>query len=67
MQNNINKIIQEIGSNQGEIAKKVGVTREYLNKIIKGHITPTVPLAMRIAEALGIDVREEGIGKVFVL
>ena len=38
---------------QGELAEVVGVRREYLNRIIHDKITPTVPLAIQIARALG--------------
>lgn len=73
MKNNIQHLLNEnkktntYPSTQKELAAKVGVRREYINRIINGGITPAVSLAMRIAEALGINVREEGIGKVFVL
>lgn len=73
MENNINSILNENRASrktpgtQGELGLAIGVNREYINRIAKGKITPTVPLAMRIAQALGVNVKDEGIGKVFVL
>lgn len=37
---------------QVELAKKVGVKREYMNRIINRKITPSVVLGIRIAKAL---------------
>jgi transcriptional regulator with XRE-family HTH domain len=34
---------------QTKLAKKVGIKREYINRIINSKVTPTVPLGMRIA------------------
>lgn len=72
MRNNINAILErnkaagrEPGT-QGELGISIGIQREYINKIAVGRITPTVPLAMRISQALGFSI-EEGVGKVFIL
>jgi len=42
--------------NQGRIAASAGISRVFLNRIIRGHATPTLPVAFRIAEALGTTV-----------
>jgi DNA-binding XRE family transcriptional regulator len=53
MDNNIYKILTAKNMTQAELARKVGVRREYINRIIHRLITPTVPLGMRIARTLG--------------
>jgi putative transcriptional regulator len=62
VKNNIQKIIDDIGWNQPKLASLVGVKREYINRIINNHITPTIPLGIRIAKALGRTVED-----VFIL
>ena len=56
MINNIKKIIRGKNMTQGDLAKMVGVRREYINRIINRKITPTAPLASRIARALKISM-----------
>ncbi len=58
MNNNIYLIIQEKKMTQGELAKMVGVRREYINRIINQKITPTIPLGVRIAKALNTKVED---------
>jgi DNA-binding XRE family transcriptional regulator len=43
---------------QGDLARMVGVKREYLNRIINCKITPAVSLGIRIARALEMPVEE---------
>lgn len=61
-----NKIKNAGPVNQKQLAEMLGLKREYINRITKGHLTPTVPLAMRISNALGYSL-DDGIGKVFIL
>lgn len=58
MDNNISRIILSKGISQTELAKKVGVKREYMNRIIHRKIIPTIPLGMKIARALDKIVEE---------
>lgn len=58
MENKINKVINRKKMSQSELAQKVGIKREYLNRIINNHISPSVYLAIRIARALKIPVEE---------
>lgn len=51
--NNICQILTAKNMTQAELARRVGVKREYINRIIKRRITPTIPLGMKIAKALG--------------
>jgi len=39
---------------QAEIAKKLGISRQYLNGILRGKVRPGVKLAGKIAEELNI-------------
>ena len=58
MENNINEVICEKEMTQGDLAQKVGIRREYMNRIINSRITPTVPLGIRIARALEMSVED---------
>jgi putative transcriptional regulator len=56
--NNINQIIRQRKMTQADLAKMVGVKREYINRIINRKVTPTVPLGMRIARALEVPMED---------
>jgi putative transcriptional regulator len=58
MDNNIYKVIRDRNMTQADLAKMVGVKREYMNRIINRRITPTVPLGMRIAHALDLPMED---------
>ncbi len=58
MNNNIYQIIRDQNMTQGDLAKKVGIRREYINRIINRKINPTVPLGIRIARALKVPVED---------
>lgn len=58
MINTISQVIREKRMSQAELARLVGVKREYINRIIHQKITPTVPLGIRIADALGVSVED---------
>ncbi len=58
MKNKIHQKIREKRMTQVELARIVGVKREYINRIIHQKITPTIPLGMRIANALGVSVED---------
>lgn len=58
MDNNIYRIILDRNMTQADLAKMVGVNREYMNRIINRRITPTVPLGLRIAHALELPMEE---------
>lgn len=53
-----NEITNKKPRNQIELAKIVGIKREYINRIINRKITPSVTLGMRIARALKTPVEE---------
>lgn len=56
LENRIKKVIQSRDMIQATLANRVGIKREYLNKIINGHINPTVSLALRISSSLQLPV-----------
>lgn len=46
------------GLSQEAVAKKAGLSREYVNKLEAGRYDPTVGVLKRIAKALGVPVTE---------
>lgn len=46
------------GIKQGELAKQLGITPQYLRLIEKGEVEPRRDLMIKIAEALQEDVKE---------
>ena len=58
MDNNIYQVIRRKDMTQADLAKMVGVKREYMNRIINRKVTPTVPLGMRIARALEVPMED---------
>ena len=54
----IRTIRQSQGISQSDVQEYCGLKREYLNRIIKGKIKPSVSLAIRIARALGVAVEQ---------
>lgn len=43
---------------QAELAEKVGVTRKTVNTVERGHFVPSTVLALRLADALGVNVED---------
>jgi putative transcriptional regulator len=58
MKNIIQQVLSAKKMTQSQLADRVGIKREYLNKIINSRITPTVGLALRIGQALDMQVEE---------
>ena len=58
MDNNIYEVLRHKNMTQADLAKRVGLKREYINRIINRKITPTVPLGLRIAKALGMSIED---------
>jgi putative transcriptional regulator len=58
MNNDIYVLLIAKNMTQTELGRKVGVKRSYINRIINRKITPTVPLATKIAQALNTTVEE---------
>ena len=58
MKNKIDQVIREKNITQDDLAKVIGVNRDYINLVINKKITPTVILGTRIAHALDVPVEE---------
>ncbi len=58
MENLIYRVLVNKNMTQAELARRVGVKREYINRIINRKIVPTIPLGIRIAKALGKKVED---------
>lgn len=49
---------RERGWTLDALAARAGMTKSYLSKVERGHSTPSIAVAMKLAGALGIDVAE---------
>jgi putative transcriptional regulator len=58
MKNRIRLLRAEKGWSQGELADRVGVSRNSINSVENGKFDPSLPLAFRIAHAFGLAVEE---------
>lgn len=56
--NSVEKERQKAGLTQVELAEKVGVTRQTIIAIEKGDYTPSVALALRLAEVFKTHVED---------
>jgi putative transcriptional regulator len=52
MANRIKEFRERKGINQAELARRLGISRSYLNKLENGKSDPSIRLAVRIAQAL---------------
>jgi putative transcriptional regulator len=48
----------ELGLTQAELAERVGVTRKTVNTVENCVFTPSAPLAIKLAQALGLSVEQ---------
>lgn len=48
----------DLGLSQGELAKRVGVSRQTINMIENGGYNPTVELCIRICKELGVTLND---------
>ncbi len=58
MSDHLFRIINRKNKVVADLAKNLGISQEYLKRIVSKEVTPTVPLAMRISEALGVRMEE---------
>jgi putative transcriptional regulator len=61
LRNKITYYRNKQGLTQAELARKLGISTSYLNRIEKGAKIPSLRLTIRIAHALGVPVE-----KIFV-
>ena len=55
---NLKRIIDEKGVRQRWLAEQVGVTEVSMSRYVSGGRIPKAPLAIRMADVLGVDVKE---------
>lgn len=48
----------QLGLTQGEVASQAGTTQGYLSKVEKGIREPTLTVALRVCEVLGLDIND---------
>ncbi|WP_404409478.1 helix-turn-helix transcriptional regulator [Jeotgalibacillus malaysiensis] len=53
MRNRVKELRARDGLTQGDLAKKIGVTRQTIVSLEKGSYTPSLLLALNIAEVFG--------------
>jgi DNA-binding phage protein len=51
------KRLRKEGETMRQIAKRAGVTRTYLYLVLDGTYDPTLPVAERIATAVGVEIK----------
>ena len=58
MMNHLRDLRAERGWSQGDLAEKLGVSRQSVNAIETGRYDPSLPLAFRIAALFGLRIEE---------
>ena len=56
MKNRLKVLRAERGWSQGDLADRLGVSRQSVNAIETGRYDPSLPLAFRIAELFGLPI-----------
>ena len=56
MENRIKDLRMARGWSQGELASRLGVTRQTINAVETNRYDPSLPLALRAAKLLGVPV-----------
>ncbi len=56
MQNRLKHHREERGWSQGELAKRLGVSRQTINAVETDKYDPSLPLALRMAKLFGVNV-----------
>ena len=58
MQNRLKVLRAERHWSQGDLAERLGVSRQSVNAIETGKYDPSLPLAFRIAELFGLSIEQ---------
>ncbi len=58
MQNRLKAIRESRGWSQGELARRLGVSRQTINAVETDKYDPSLPLALRMAKLFGVAVPE---------
>ncbi len=56
--NTIREVLKTKGMSQIELSERLGMKPQYLNRLVKGHVTPGVFLAIKIAQELDLKVED---------
>ncbi|MBY0284132.1 MAG: helix-turn-helix transcriptional regulator [Sphingomonas sp.] len=56
MENRLRVLRAETGISQGELALKLGVSRQTINAVETDKYDPSLPLALRLAKVFGVPV-----------
>lgn len=58
MENRVREFREGAGWSQGELARRLGVSRQTINAVETDKYDPSLPLALRMALLFGLEVRE---------
>lgn len=58
MKNRLKQIREAKGWSQGELARRLGVSRQTINAVETDRYDPSLPLALRMAKLFGVAVPE---------
>lgn len=58
MENHLKQFREEQGWSQGELARRLGVSRQTINAVETDKYDPSLPLALRMAKLFGVNVPE---------
>jgi putative transcriptional regulator len=58
LENRVREYREGAGWSQGELARRLGVSRQTINAVETDKYDPSLPLALRMARLFGLEVRE---------
>ena len=58
LENRVRDCREQAGWSQGELARRLGVSRQTVNAVETDKYDPSLPLALRMARLFGLEVRE---------
>jgi putative transcriptional regulator len=58
LKNRLKKVREAKGWSQGELARRLGVSRQTINAVETDKYDPSLPLALRSAKLFGVEVPE---------
>ena len=58
MKNSLSQLREERGWSQGDLAEKLGVSRQTINALERGKYDPSLPLAFKIAQLFKLKIEE---------
>ncbi len=58
MRNRVKEVREKHGWSQGELARRLGVSRQTINAVENDKYDPSLPLALRLARLFGVAVTE---------